>query len=83
MGYDEIECIFCYTCGGGNEITDNEIEICFTCLEKHAGKRITGRVLAVFSQLGISSNITCDVCHETKKFVVNVRCCDRAEHNLI
>ena len=83
MGYDhDCECFFCYTRNCGNEITDNEIYICFTCLEEHAGKQITGRVLAVFRDLNMSSNITCEVCHEIKKFVANVRCCDRAEHKL-
>ena len=77
MGYDEIECFFCYICHGWNEITDNEIEVCFTCIEKYAGKRITGRLLNVFTQtVNISGNISCDVCKETKKFVCNVRCCD-------
>ena len=75
MGYDECECLFCYTRGGGNEITDDTIEMCFSCLEKHIGDRITGRVLNIFSQYIVNSNVTCSVCKKVKKLTCEVRCC--------
>lgn len=49
MGYDDIECLFCYTSSSGNNITDECIDICFSCLEKHIGSHITGRVIHIFS----------------------------------
>jgi len=75
MGYDECECLFCYTQDGGNETTEHSIEICFSCLEKHIGDRITGRVLNIFAQYIVSSNVTCSVCKEEKKLTCEVRCC--------
>jgi len=75
MGYDDCECLFCYTRNCGNEITDDIIEICFSCLEKHIGKNITGRVLNIFSQYIVSSNVTCNVCKEIKKLTCEVKCC--------
>lgn len=76
MGYDTNECLFCYTSGGGNEPTEDCIDICFTCLEEHIGSRITGRVLQIFEEYIVSSKILCEVCQKEKKLVCNVRCCN-------
>jgi hypothetical protein len=76
MGYDDNECLFCYTSGNGNEITDKDIDICFTCLEKHIGSQITGRVLYIFCGDIVRTKINCAVCHEEKKLACHVKCCD-------
>jgi len=81
MGYDDNECLFCYTHMHGNEITDNEITICVTCLENHIGTNITGRVLSAFSgAIEFSSNNPCSICNETKKLLCSVCCCDVDYH---
>ena len=79
MGYDVIECLFCYTRNGGNNYTENRVDICFVCLEERIGKRITGRVLDIFQE-DIITGGNCSVCSKDRKLLISVRCCDAVRH---
>ena len=49
MGYDEDECLICYTLGGGNNPADGDMYICLTCFGEEFTKGCVGRVAYILN----------------------------------
>lgn len=79
MGYDIEECLICYTQNRGNETTENEITLCFSCMEKYTGDNISGRVLNIFTQYIVDTNVICKMCAVKKKWCCTIKCCEDCE----
>ncbi len=81
MGYDDDECIYCYSQEGGNNPCEgnNVCGICVDLLLKdrdYSSRFYNGFVTHLGDNYGTGSSTKCHLCCRTRHLIFNSPCCD-------
>ena len=76
MGYDEDECVQCYSGNNGNNPETIKMHTCFICIEETLQSGFIGRMFELGRDCIIPSG-TCFLCNKERKCLMNLSYCER------
>lgn len=77
MGYDTIECVYCYVIDNTNELVMKTSNVCLSCIAKHTAKNIKQnckKFSTQFCNFKCSCD-DCDTCDSKNVLVMDIPIC--------
>ncbi len=77
MGYDPIECVYCYLINNKNELVISPSNICLSCIGKHTSKNIKENCDKFSTQFNdFKCDYTnCDTCDSENVLIMKIPIC--------